>query len=132
MIKITTIVILILLLFITLYSYYCLSSRMIEFEKKRLEYILRKENELKDLELKIKIVSDCSIKNEQYQSAIKNINTIIDKLNLPPGSICKKYNENHDKKTIDNIKSLIFNKNISNTPNIPNTLEIIKKNVQVE
>lgn len=112
MIKITIIIVLILLLFLTLYSYYYLSYQMIEFKKKRLEYILKKETELKNLEQKINIISDCSNKNEQYQIAIKNINTIIDKLNLPPGSICKKYNHNHDKKIIDNIKDLIFDKNI--------------------
>ncbi len=85
--------ILILLLLITLYSYYCLSSRMVDFERKRLEYILNKENELKNLEKKIKVISNCSEKNEKYQQAIKNINIIIDELNLPPGSICLKSND---------------------------------------
>lgn len=92
MIKITIILVLILLLLITLYSYYCLSSRMIEFERKRLEYILNKEYELKTLDKKIKIISNCTEKNEKYQLAIQNINTIIDKLDLPPGSICQKSN----------------------------------------
>ena len=35
MIKITIIIILILLLLITMYSYYCLSSKMIDYEKTR-------------------------------------------------------------------------------------------------
>lgn len=52
MIKTTIIIILILLLLITLYSYYCLSSRMINFERSRLEYILQKESELADKEKK--------------------------------------------------------------------------------
>lgn len=94
MIKITIIVILILLLLITLYSYYCLSSKMIEFENKRLQYILNKENELNIMEKNIKVISNCTEKNEKYQQAIRNINTIIDKLNLPPGSICSKSNIN--------------------------------------
>ena len=54
MIKITIIIILILLLLITLYSYYCLSSRMINFERARLEYILQKEQEIKTKERRIR------------------------------------------------------------------------------
>lgn len=110
MIKITIIVILILLLLVTLYSYYCLSSSMIEFEQKRMEYILNKENELKNLENKIKTDTECVNKNDQYQTAIKGINAIIDKLNLPPGSICAKYSNEEDKKTISTIKSIILEK----------------------
>lgn len=116
MIKIIIIIILVLLLFITLYSYYCLSSRMNEFERARLEYILNKENELNQTETKIKIINNCTEKNEKYQIAIKNINNIIDGLNLPPGSICTKYHDDKDKKTISTIKSIISeqDKNLSN------------------
>lgn len=89
MIKTTIIIILILLLLITLYSYYCLSSNMIEFEKTRLEFVLRKENEIKELESKIKVISNCNEKNEKYQQAIKSINSVIYELNLPPGSVCE-------------------------------------------
>ena len=112
MIKTTIIVILILLLIITLYSYYCLSSRMVEFERARLEFILAKENEVNDLEKKVKVVSDCSNKNEKYQDAIKEINNIIEKINLPPGSICSKYHNNNDKQIISNIKNIVDNPSI--------------------
>jgi len=124
MIKITIIIILILLLLITLYSYYCLSSRMIEFERIRLDYILNKENELKILEKKIKVVTDCSDKNDKYQQAITGINTIIDKLNLPPGSICKKYSNNKNNQTITNIKSIVPEENPNNLNNPTNNLNI--------
>lgn len=118
MIKTTVIVILILLLVITLYSYYCLSSRMVDFERSRLEYILKKESEVNDLEKKVKVVSDCSNKNDQYQDAIKEINNIIDKLNLPPGSICSKYHSDTDHKIISDIKNIVDNPviNINSIP----------------
>lgn len=87
MIKTTIIIILILLLFVTLYSYYCLSSRMINFERERLEYILKKDNELKTMEKNIKVISDCSNKNEKYKKAIQNINLIIEKLNFDSENI---------------------------------------------
>jgi hypothetical protein len=65
MIKVTIIIILILLLLITMYSYYCLSSRMIDFERIRLEYILNKENQIMEKEQKLKIISNC---NEIFSS----------------------------------------------------------------
>ncbi len=120
MIKITIIVILILLLLITLYSYYCLSSSMENFEQKRMEYILNKESELKKIESRIKIDSECLNKNQKYQTAIKGINDIIDKLNLPPGSICAKYSNEDDKNTIQTIKSII----LENKPEQTNSLQI--------
>ena len=101
MIKTTIIIILILLLLITLYSYYCLSSSMIEFEKIRLEFVLRKENEIKELESKIKVISNCNEKNEKYQQAIKNINNVIYELNLPPGSVCENPEYNNINGNID-------------------------------
>ena len=108
MIKIAIIIILILLLVITLYSYYCLSSQMINFEKSRLEHILKKEVEVSEKEKKIKTVTDCSNKNDSYQEAIKNINSIISSLNLPPGSVCQNYVGDEYKQTINNIKSIIL------------------------
>lgn len=77
MIKTTIIIILILLLLITLYSYYCISSKMINFERARLEYILQKETELKIKENEIKVITDCKNKNELYHSALLNINNIV-------------------------------------------------------
>lgn len=108
MIKITIIVILTMLLIITLYSYYCLSSSMIGFQKKRMEYILSKENELRNKEASIQVIADCGDKNNKYQQAIKGINAIIENIGLPPGSICSSCSNEEDKKTISNIKSLIL------------------------
>jgi hypothetical protein len=89
MIKITIIIILILLLLITLYSYYCLSSRMINFERARLEYILQKESEVTSKEKNIKVVADCSNKNEQLSQALNNINKIIGNYRLNDSSTGK-------------------------------------------
>lgn len=82
MIKITIIIILILLLIITLYSYYCLSSRMINFERARLEYILQKESELGTKEKNIKVIANCSNKNEQLENALTNINKILGEVGI--------------------------------------------------
>lgn len=150
MIKNTIIIVLILLLLITLYSYYCLSSRMVNFERERLEYILQKENDIKSKENKIKIVEDCSNKNSQFQNALTEINKILKNI----GITCEntQNNDKNDKndniiKGIENIitgkidpnivskpnkelnKCLAKNiENIENTHNIPN----IKNNIQIE
>ena len=87
MIKITIIIILIILLIITMYSYYYLSSKMINFERARLEYILQKETDVKIKENKVKVIADCSNKNEQYQMALTNINKILDVLNIKSENI---------------------------------------------
>ena len=77
---------------------------MTEYERIRLEYILNKENELNNKEKNIKVVTECAEKNDNYQQAIRNINTIIDKLNLPPESICRKYNDINNNKIENEIK----------------------------
>lgn len=82
MIKITIIMILILLLIITLYSYYCLSSRIVNFERARLEYILQKESELGIKEKNIKVIANCSNKNEQLENALANINKILGEIGI--------------------------------------------------
>lgn len=121
MIKTTIIIILILLLFITLYSYYCISSKMIDFERKRLEFILNKENELRILEKKIKIIQNCSNKNLKYQQAIKNINNIIDNLDLIPETESENINININ----NNVNTEINNedKAIINTNDINNIIQ---------
>jgi len=96
MIKTIIIIILILLLVITLYSYYCLTSKMINFERTRLEYILQKETAVKIKESEVKVVADCSNKNFQYQMALKNINKILGELNIETINSYDEKNENND------------------------------------
>lgn len=108
MIKITIIIILIFLLLITLYSYYCLSSRMINFERERLEHILQKETAVKTKENEIKVVSDCSNKNELLLEALMGINKILGEANINGNlNICNnsKYNPK-DAKNDDVVKSV--------------------------
>jgi len=117
MIKVTIIIILILLLVITLYSYYCLSSRMTNFERARLEYILQKESELGTKEKNIKIITDCSNKNEQLENALKNINKILGEIGI---SCLNKFDDKNvnivaDSEQIN--KSYIQNKDTSNNIN---------------
>lgn len=125
MIKTTIIIVLILLLSITLYSYYCLSSRMINFERERLEYILQKETEVKIKENEIKVVSDCSNKNELLLEALMGINKILGEANINGNlDICKnsKYNLQQSKndnivKGIENVISGKINLDIVANPN---------------
>ena len=96
MIKTSIIIILVLLLVITLYSYYCLSSRMINFERARLEYILQKETAVKIKESEVKVIADCSNKNLQYQMALENINKILGGVNIGTINSADVINEKND------------------------------------
>ena len=118
MIKITIIIILILLLIITLYSYYCLSSRMINFERSRLEYILQKETELNYKEKNIKVVSDCSNKNDKLTQALNGINKIIENTGF---SNSNKY-DNKNNNIVKGIENIITGKIDSNIVANPNQL----------
>ena len=118
MIKTTIIIILILLLLITLYSYYCLSSRMINFERARLEYILQKESEIADKEKNIKIVADCSNKNEQLSEVIYSINKIINNSGL--GTSCEIKNNSINALS----EQFAQTYNASNALNVPNALNV--------
>lgn len=118
MIKITIIIILILLLLITLYSYYCLSSRMINFERARLEYILQKELEVKIKESSVKVIADCSNKNEQYLSALENINKILGEINIRTENSTNDLNEKNNNiiKGLQNVITGKINPDIVSNP----------------
>jgi ABC-type Zn2+ transport system substrate-binding protein/surface adhesin len=78
MIKNAIIIILMSLLLITLYSYYCLSKKMIDYEKKRLEYIINKENELVAKESKINKIEDCNDKYLKCKNILDQIDNLIE------------------------------------------------------
>lgn len=109
MIKTSIIIILVLLLVITLYSYYCLSSRMINFERARLEYILQKETAVKIKESEVKVIADCSNKNLQYQMALENINKILGGVNIGTINSDDAINEKNDD-IIKDIQNVITSK----------------------
>jgi hypothetical protein len=52
---------------------------MINFERARLVHILQKESDLETKEKNIKVVLDCSNKNEQLSEALFDINKILEK-----------------------------------------------------
>ena len=73
MIKNTIIVILILLLLITIYSYICLSSNILNYEKERMEYILNKEADIKNRESKLQTMSKCNDDLIKYKNVFNKI-----------------------------------------------------------
>jgi hypothetical protein len=73
MIKNITIIILMLLLVISIYSYYCLTNSMITFENTRINYINKKEYELNARYQDIQSVTNCQNQNSLYETAIDNI-----------------------------------------------------------
>lgn len=125
MIKITIIIILILLLVITIYSYYCLSIKMINYERKRLEYILNKEQHLTHVENNIKMITDCNEKNEKYQLAIKDISSILLNLAKQSGTLIPTELVPNELASSENISS----ENISNEHILNKLISDEKKNL---
>jgi hypothetical protein len=73
MLKNTIIIILTLLLIITLYSYFCLSNKMIDFQQDRMNYIYNKEKEFKTMNSDIK---NCSTYRKDLESCNLNLNQL--------------------------------------------------------
>jgi len=81
MIKNTIIVILIILLIITIYSYICLSSNIMNYEKERMEFILNKEADIKSRESKLLSLTKCNDELLKYKNTINKITTDLTNLN---------------------------------------------------
>ena len=79
MIKNTIIIILLLLLLITFYAYMCLSSNMIDFQKERMEHIVKKEKELKYKEQKLISTQECNDNLNKYKLLIGKITSDLTK-----------------------------------------------------
>ena len=77
MIKNTIIIILLLLLLITFYAYMCLSTNMMDFQKERMEHIIKKEKEIKEKERKLLSMGECNDNLHKYQNMIGRITTDI-------------------------------------------------------
>jgi hypothetical protein len=73
MIKNTIITILVILLVVTIYSYICLSSTMMNYEKERIEFILNKEAEIKSRESKLQTMTKCNDDLLKYKNVINKI-----------------------------------------------------------
>lgn len=89
MIKNIVIAILCLLLLITIYSYYCLSKSMIDYEKDRLEFILNKENNVNSKEFNVKSLEDCKNKLNKVIKVLDEINNISNNIATPQSCILK-------------------------------------------
>lgn len=79
MIKNTIIVILLLLLLITFYAYMCLSNNMIDFQKERMEHILKKETEIKQKEKNLVTLAECNDNMNKYKNIISKLSTDLTK-----------------------------------------------------
>lgn len=79
MIKNTIIVILLILLLITFYAYMCLSNNMTDFQKERMEHILKKENEIKQKEQNLITLTECNDNMNKYKNIIGRLSTDLTK-----------------------------------------------------
>ena len=73
MIKNTIIAILVILLIVTIYSYICLSTSMLNYEKERMEFILNKEADIKSRESKLLTQTKCNDELLKYKNVINKI-----------------------------------------------------------
>ncbi len=77
MLKNTIIIILTLLLIITLYSYFCLSNKMLDYEKDRMEFICKKEKEITNKNTILQDCSVCQTELNNYKNSIASIKQAI-------------------------------------------------------
>jgi hypothetical protein len=97
---------------------------MINFERSRLEYILQKETEINYKEKNIKIVSDCSNKNDKLTQALNGINKIIENTGF---SSSNKYDIKNNN-IVKGIENIITGKIDSNIVANPNQLSCVNNN----
>ena len=89
MIKNTIIIILLLLLLITFYAYMCLSTNMMDFQKERMEHIIKKEKEIKEKERKLLSMGECNDNLHKYQNMIGRITTDISRTSYELNNLTK-------------------------------------------
>lgn len=121
---------------------------MINFERERLEYILQKETQVKTKESNIKVIEDCSNKNDQLTNALASINKILNNIGLKDANdINNTTNTTNDKNNniIKGIKNVITgeidpnivadpDKNLKNcsSENNTNNTNNLKDNIDTE
>jgi uncharacterized protein (UPF0333 family) len=89
MIKNTIIVILLLLLIITIYSYVCLSTNIVNYEKERMEFILTKESEVAAKQNILVETVKCNSDLTNYKSSIRKLTTDLNKLSNDLNDLAK-------------------------------------------
>jgi len=90
MIKNTVIIILIILLFIALYSYYSLSNNMVNYQKDRMKIILEKEKKLNTIEINLDKINTCNKELTKYKNIINTINKSLTELNVTNNNVEQK------------------------------------------
>ncbi len=93
MIKNTIIVILLLLLLITFYAYMCLSNNMVDFQKERMQYIAKKDSELKSRENNLLSLTECNNNMNKYKNIIQKVSSDLTKTSNDFSDIVKYINQ---------------------------------------
>ena len=70
------------LLVVTIFSYFYLSYKKNIFQKERLVYLNKKESEIQEKEQVINSYETCSEQNEKYRNSLSQIKEILDSLNV--------------------------------------------------
>ena len=101
MIKNTIIVILLLLLLITFYAYMCLSNNMVDFQKDRLQHIVKKEAEIKLKEQNLVSLTECNQNMNKYKNIIHKISNDLTKTTGEFNNVVKYINQINNSIKID-------------------------------
>lgn len=109
MIKNTIIVILLLLLLITFYAYMCLSGNMVDFQKERMEYIVKKEAEIKSREHKLLTTEECNNNLNKYKTMINKVSTDLEKVSTDINNLTKYTAQVENEMTGKHNKSDVYN-----------------------
>ena len=108
MIKNIIIVCLIVIMLIVIYSWICVSNSMSNFQKTRMEYIINKENELHNKELKLISANKCNKLLLNYSSSMDKLLSDLNSVSSDLNNLAKNtLNTNSDVKT--KIKSYVNN-----------------------
>lgn len=116
MIKNTIIVILLLLLLITFYAYMCLSNNMVDFQKERMQYIAKKDAELKSRENNLLSITECNNNMNKYKNIIQKVSSDLTKTTNDFNDVVKYINQvnNTIKNDVNQINTEVLNETTKN------------------
>lgn len=127
MIKNIIIVCLIVIMLIVIYSWICVSNSMSNFQKARMEYIINKENELHNKELKLISANKCNKLLLNYSSSMDKLLSDLNSVSSDLNNLAKNtLNTNSDVKT--KIKSYVNNEARAETSNNVPSVEMQELN----
>ncbi|AYV80367.1 MAG: hypothetical protein Gaeavirus41_1 [Gaeavirus sp.] len=133
MIKNTIIVILLILLIITFYSYYCISTNVVNFQKERMEFVLAKESEIKDKERKLVDTVTCNKELIKHKTLYNNLISDLHKLSTHVQSVTQKAeNTSNERVYMNDITNITENNYIDDTVVNANIIPLIRSHNAVE